>query len=81
MKKFITMLLVCTMVCSNITFLNDSNSLQTEAVQTEVAQVETSDDIESDISVENAELVGQETRKELYINPLYKDVIDEKEIQ
>ena len=62
MKKFITMLLVCTMVCSNITFLNDSNSLQAEAVQTEVAQVETSDDIESDISVENAELVGQDTR-------------------
>lgn len=70
MKKFITMLLVCTMICSNITFLNGNNTLQAEA-----AQVETSDEIESDISVENAELVGQETRKELYVNPLYKDAI------
>lgn len=55
MKKFITMLLVCAMMCTNITWPNGLDTVQAETAQT--------------------------IRKELYVNPLYKDVIDGADVQ
>jgi len=76
MKKFIAMLLVVALTCSNFIGFSGSDTVYASQNSSGLNEDETTVTSATNVSAEKTEITGQGTITDVHVNPLYEDSVE-----